>query len=73
MNMLHECDSSLKQAKEVLKYETNTPAGEKLANLIENSTKEFNKFLERNKIDLVELKEKADKTGETKGNDINGK
>lgn len=64
--MLHECNSSLKEAKCVLKYETNTPAGEKLANLIENSMKDFRKFLERNKIDLAELKEKAEKNNETK-------
>lgn len=73
MNMLHECDSSLKEAKQVLKYETNTPAGEKLANLIETSTKDFKKFLERNKIYLTELKQKAEKNGESKDEAINGK
>lgn len=57
---LQESDYCLKQAREVLKYEVNTPAGEKLANLVETSAKEFNKFLERNKIDLNTLgKEKV--------------
>lgn len=72
MNLLHECKFCLKEAKEVLKYETNTPAGEKLANLIETSTKDFKKFLERNKIDLAELKDRTDKNGESK-DPINGK
>lgn len=71
MNMLYECESSLKEAKEVLKFETNTPAGEKLANLIETSMKDFGKFLERNKIDLAESKEKLNNT-EKKEEELNG-
>lgn len=64
--MLHECDVCLKEAKEVLKFETNTPAGEKLFNLIATSTKDFNKFLERNKIDL-QSKDKAENNVATNG------
>lgn len=52
MLMLKECEQSLQNASEVLKYEKNTPAGEKLINLIATSKKEFSGFIERNKIDL---------------------
>ncbi|KAJ8959772.1 hypothetical protein NQ314_006202 [Rhamnusium bicolor] len=58
--MLQESQHCLEQVREVLKNEINTPAGEKLISLIETSTKEFNKFIERNKIDLsAPIKEKA--------------
>lgn len=63
--MLHECNSCLKEAKEVLKYETNTPAGDKLMNLIDTSIKDFNKFLERNKIDLADLKNRSERNGDS--------
>ncbi|KAK9885451.1 hypothetical protein WA026_010947 [Henosepilachna vigintioctopunctata] len=50
--MLQECNQSLAEAKEVLKNEFTTPAGEKLNKVIATSTHEFNRWLERNKIDL---------------------
>ncbi|CAH1964733.1 unnamed protein product [Acanthoscelides obtectus] len=63
VTMFEECDMSLKEAKEVLKNESTTPAGEKLINLVETASKDFKKFLERNKIDIAALvvkeKEKA--------------
>ncbi|XP_056638208.1 SET domain-containing protein SmydA-8-like [Diorhabda sublineata] len=61
--MLNECKNCLTQLQEVLKNEKNTPAGDKLINLVENSKKEFNKFIERNKIDL---------SSQHNGNTING-
>ncbi|XP_057655662.1 SET domain-containing protein SmydA-8-like [Diorhabda carinulata] len=61
--MLNECKNCLTQLQEVLKNEKNTPAGDKLINLVENSKKEFNKFIERNKIDL---------SSQHNGNAING-
>ncbi|KAJ8923004.1 hypothetical protein NQ315_001552 [Exocentrus adspersus] len=68
--MLQESQRCLEQAKEALKNETNTPAGEKLINLVDTSTKEFNKFVERNKIDLS-AKEKV-KNGDEEVRHQNG-
>ncbi|CAG9774056.1 unnamed protein product [Ceutorhynchus assimilis] len=48
--MFQECQTALKEAAQALKNEKNSPAGQKLISLIETSTKEFNKFLARNKI-----------------------
>ncbi|XP_066261852.1 SET domain-containing protein SmydA-8-like [Euwallacea similis] len=50
--MLQECQFVLNQALKVLQNEKESPAGEKLLSLIENSSREFEKFLMRNKIDL---------------------
>ncbi|XP_068915824.1 SET domain-containing protein SmydA-8-like [Tenebrio molitor] len=50
--MIKECHQSLTEAASVLKYETSSPAGEKLLNLIASSKKEFTNWVERNKIDL---------------------
>uniref|UniRef100_V5G4W8 Protein msta, isoform B n=1 Tax=Anoplophora glabripennis TaxID=217634 RepID=V5G4W8_ANOGL len=70
VTMLQECQRSLGQAKEALKNEVNTPAGEKLLNLVATSAKEFEKFVERNKIDLS-VKEKVKENGVENG-DVNG-
>ncbi|XP_050308455.1 SET domain-containing protein SmydA-8-like isoform X2 [Anthonomus grandis grandis] len=51
--MLQECKFSLHKAIEVLQNEKNSPAGEKLLNLIKGSKKEFEKFVTRNKIDVA--------------------
>lgn len=56
--MLKECKRCLQECKNVLKFELTTPAGEKLNNIIDTSTKEFYKFVERNKIDLNQEIEK---------------
>lgn len=50
--MLKECQYTLKQAIKALQNEKNSPAGEKLISLIDGSSKEFEKFVTRNKIDL---------------------
>ncbi|XP_074040747.1 SET domain-containing protein SmydA-8 [Leptinotarsa decemlineata] len=52
LSLLQESQNCLIQAREVLRNEKDTPAGGKLINLIETSHKEFNKFIERNKIEL---------------------
>lgn len=52
MAMIKECQDCLNQASEVLKYELTTPAGDKLLNLVASSRKEFQNWIERNKIDL---------------------
>lgn len=52
LTMLNECKNCLTQLQDILKNEKNTPAGDKLINLVDNSTREFNKFIERHKIDL---------------------
>lgn len=56
MTMLQECQQCLIQATDALANEKNTPAGEKLLNLVLNSTKEFNRWLQHNKINLNEEK-----------------
>ena len=52
MAMIKECQECLENAAEVLKYEKNTPAGEKLLNLIASSKREFVGWTDRNKVDL---------------------
>uniref|UniRef100_A0A6P7GLW2 SET domain-containing protein SmydA-8-like n=1 Tax=Diabrotica virgifera virgifera TaxID=50390 RepID=A0A6P7GLW2_DIAVI len=60
LTTMNECKTCLDQLQEVLKNEKNTPAGDKLINLVNNSTKEFNNFVVRNKIDLSgQIKEKS--------------
>lgn len=66
MAMLQECQRCLEEAKEILKNEINTPAGEKLINLVATSTNEFRKFLERNKVDFS-AKEKTKENGVENG------
>lgn len=64
--MLQESQRCLERAKEVLKNEMNTPAGEKLSNLVATSATEFNKFIERNKIDF-NVKQKTKENGAENG------
>ncbi|XP_045477344.1 SET domain-containing protein SmydA-8-like [Harmonia axyridis] len=52
ITLLQECNQCLIEAKEVLRNEFTTPPGEKLNKLIATSTQEFNRWIERNKIDL---------------------
>lgn len=52
--LVKEARQSLLDAKEVLKYETSTPAGDKLLNLIATSEKEFYKWIERYKVKIDE-------------------
>lgn len=58
VRLLREANDSLVEAKEVLKNETNSPAGEKLNHLIESSLGELEKWLERSKISLLEEEKK---------------
>lgn len=57
VKMLKEANSSLLEAKDVLRYENCSPAGEKLNQLVDNSMVDLEKWLERNKIRLAEEKE----------------
>ncbi|KAG5877975.1 hypothetical protein JTB14_032236 [Gonioctena quinquepunctata] len=52
LSLIQESHQCLIHAREVLKEEKNTPAGDKLINLVNTSYKEFSKFIERNKIEL---------------------
>ncbi|RZB39814.1 msta, isoform B-like [Asbolus verrucosus] len=52
ITMMKECHQCLTEATKILQNEGTTPAGEKLISLIATSTKEFNNWIERNKIDL---------------------
>lgn len=54
LKLIRESRQALIDAKDVLKYETNSPAGDKLNNLIETSTKEFYKWIERYKVKIDE-------------------
>lgn len=58
--MMIENKKCLRQLEDVLQNEKNTPAGDKLINLVESSRKEFFKFIERNKIDLSQNKDKIE-------------
>lgn len=51
--LLQECQSALSRALRVLENERNSPAGEKLISLVKLSRTEFDKFVSRNKIDLL--------------------
>lgn len=51
--IIKECHDALQEATSILQNEKSTPAGDKLINLIETSSKEFNKWVGRNKIDLT--------------------
>lgn len=52
LKLVREARQSLIEAKEVLKYETTSPAGEKLLSLIETSNKEFYKWIDRYKVKI---------------------
>lgn len=50
--LMREARESIIGAKEVLKYETNTPSGEKLHNLMNSSQKEFDRWITKYKVNL---------------------
>lgn len=52
MKLIKEARKALVDAKETLKYETTSPAGEKLLNLIADSNKEFQKWVERYRVKI---------------------
>lgn len=54
MKLIKEAKQSLLDAKETLKYETESPAGDKLLNLIADSTREFQKWIDRYKVKIEE-------------------
>lgn len=54
MKLIKEARQSLVDAKETLKYETESPAGEKLLGLIADSSREFQKWIDRYKVKIEE-------------------
>lgn len=54
MKLIKEAKQALVDAKETLKYETESPAGDKLLNLIADSSKEFQKWIDRYKVKIEE-------------------
>lgn len=54
LKLIKEARQSLVDAKEVLKHEIATPAGDKLLSLIATSQKEFYKWIDRYKVKIDE-------------------
>lgn len=54
MKLIKEARQSLLDARETLKYETESPAGDKLLNLIAESTRDFQKWIDRYKVKIEE-------------------
>lgn len=52
MKLIKEARQSLVDARETLRYETESPAGDKLLNLIADSSKEFQKWVDRYKVKI---------------------
>lgn len=52
MKLIKEAKQSLIDAKDTLKYESESPAGDKLLNLTAESSKEFQRWLERYKVKI---------------------
>lgn len=54
MLLIKEAKKALIDAKDILKYETESPAGEKLLNLIADSSRDFQKWIDRYKVKIEE-------------------
>lgn len=54
MKLIKEARQSLVDAKETLKYEVESPAGDKLLCLIAESAKEFQKWVDRYRVKIEE-------------------
>lgn len=52
LKLIKEARQALVEVKDVLKYETTNPAGDKLLSLVENSNKEFYKWIERYRVKI---------------------
>lgn len=54
MKLIKEAKQALVDARECLKYELESPAGEKLLDLIAGSSVEFQKWIDRYKVKIEE-------------------
>lgn len=54
VKLIKEAKQALIDAKEVLKYETESPAGDKLLNLVAESNKEYQRWIDRYKVKIEE-------------------
>lgn len=54
LKLIKEARQALVEARESLKYEVETPAGDKLVNLIGESSREFQKWVDRYRVKIEE-------------------